>query len=428
MNSLAKKYYKMPRQIALFFLFAFYSALFFNIVIFSGSEWKLVYFVIFSGLISIFFLKKIIINKTILFFCLSPFFLITLNEYFINNQPALNLEDYYTENLLKNISLQYIYIIPLILIPTAIKYTKFKTQLFYSLIVILTTFSLIINFIINIRLDFNRAAFATHFEAVILYDYIIISLTLIATLYTIQIKNKAAPFLIIFCALNIGVIALHGSRGAWLGIPIILLFIYISYFKSHKKNVITSAAAITLISLAITLTPNSPIMKRLENVKSDQTLLVQSNYNSSIGNRIALWKYSVELFKQEAITGVGIKNFYKEVCKLKEKKIIPDCNPHAHNIIFQEIATHGFMGIIALIFKFLIPLAYFISAWRRNGNDKLKLLSMTGISYVTYIFICGMTDYYFFMAFPTLIFYVVILTLIGFIIRFESEHDPRKLI
>ena len=69
---------------------------------------------------------------------------------------------------------------------------------------------------------------------------------------------------------------------------------------------------------------------------------------------IKLYKSGFEVFKNNPLTGVGNKNYRVETCSHKNKFKKNDyfCTTHPHQIYFEFLAEHGFVGIILLLYIF----------------------------------------------------------------------------
>ncbi len=69
---------------------------------------------------------------------------------------------------------------------------------------------------------------------------------------------------------------------------------------------------------------------------------------------IKLYKSGFEVFKNNPLTGVGNKNYRVETCSHKNKFKKNDyfCTTHPHQLYFEFLAEHGFVGIILLLYIF----------------------------------------------------------------------------
>lgn len=316
---------------------------------------------------------------------------------------------------------QFLYILAFILIPTLIFKSKFNNKVFFKTIVLATIFSAFYNGYWNLKLSFDRGLLAAKYDMVILYDYSIIAITLIALCYSIQLKNKYSYVFISVCLINITLIILHGSRGAWLGIPVSLLIIFVSYYKFEKQKVLFSFLVSSIITLGLIYIPNSPVMSRISEFKQDTSLMENKNYNSSVGNRVALFNFSIDKFKESPVIGVGVKQLAQDICDLSKQKVIPECSPHMHNVYLQELLSRGLFGFLALISMFFTPLICFLRALLHNPNANIRLISTSGITFTIYFMICGLTDYIFFMMFTTMLYFLCVCTLMSFIYQVKKS-------
>lgn len=131
--------------------FLFYT----NLVLDDGSSWSLVQILVFISIISVIKYKSFSFNFIITLILFIGFFFITLNEYISHFNKILSYK--YLSEPLNNMVYQFSYIIPLIFLPTLIKETNFKENVFFNIILYATIFSAILNSYWNIKLDFSRA-------------------------------------------------------------------------------------------------------------------------------------------------------------------------------------------------------------------------------------------------------------------------------
>ena len=71
------------------------------------------------------------------------------------------------------------------------------------------------------------------------------------------------------------------------------------------------------------------------------------DFNNNIYNK--LYKSGFEVFKEYPIFGVGNKNYRVETC-LDKKNPKYVCNTHPHQVYFEFLAEHGFVGSVILFF------------------------------------------------------------------------------
>ena len=97
------------------------------------------------------------------------------------------------------------------------------------------------------------------------------------------------------------------------------------------------------------------------------------DFNNNIYNR--LYKSGFEVFKEYPIFGVGNKNYRVEACSDKKNpKYV--CNTHPHQVYFEFLAEHGFVGS-AILFFILFNLVFSKIMIIINSNNYMQLGCLT---------------------------------------------------
>ena len=212
---------------------------------------------------------------------------------------------------------------------------------------------------------------------------------------------------------------LHGSRGAWVGLLFVPIFLVIFYAKTELKKIILMLSLVVCFIGINMVIPNSPLLKRVENFQSDSHNIRNNDYQNSSGIRLFLWNNSVNFFKTAPLTGVGMYEIEAENCRLYEQGDLPHCFQHMHSIYFHELAANGLIGLIGLLMTFFTALIFFI----KNvfvKNLLIKNLAITGAVFVIYYMCSGLTEYYLFFQNTTYVFYWVVASLMSFILINKS--------
>ncbi|MEG1597846.1 MAG: hypothetical protein RR359_06205, partial [Bacilli bacterium] len=149
----------------------------------------------------------------------------------------------------------YLYALPLLLLPTALYSIKNIRITYVKIINFTIIVSVFFNAYINYFYELNRGFLARKFEAIILYDGSIASLSIIALTLNMRKKNTTSFIFVILSLINLYLIILHGSRGTWLGIPVALLIIIVFYFKKNNNKLITVIASCILLTTLSLIIP-----------------------------------------------------------------------------------------------------------------------------------------------------------------------------
>lgn len=185
-------------------------------------------------------------------------------------------------------------------------------------------------------------------------------------------------------------VVLTGSRGGIIAgiIEIVILIWYLRKYNKVKicenlkrKQVITFLLLICITSITVGSVINSRFIEFIK---------YNGNYieHRVGGDRILLWKSSIDMIKDNPITGVGLRNFNKVYIENgyieKEAKEPNLISPH--NIFLHIFVEAGLIGFV----NFMILLLYQLYSGYKYSNDNLILAYFLAI-----IGMCvhGMVDY-----------------------------------
>lgn len=152
------------------------------------------------------------------------------------------------------------------------------------------------------------------------------------------------------------------TRGAWLALAIIFVFVgAIASLKSKKCLMLFTAL---MIAVGVSVYSSSGFMNRVQSITNTQ---FQSNTE-----RVLMWKSAFNMFKDHPAFGVGLGR-YTEM--YHTKYVSPDAKEphlrHAHSNYFQMLGENGFFGFIGYLGFVLSQLymgwMYFIRRKERSG-------------------------------------------------------------
>src|SRR5690606_7175915 len=203
-------------------------------------------------------------------------------------------------------------------------------------------------------------------------------------------KQIKPPF---FVALMImagcmGVMAsfLSGTRGGWVGIPLIVIMFYM-YFSDHisRRYLLSFIALVVFLLTALISLPNTGVMARIDTAVSDIKQYSLGNSATSVGLRFEMWRLGMYSFYENPIIGPGEEQFNaKRMAMAKERGINERAATftHLHNQYVEELAKRGLLGFIGLLFLFLVPLRLFLKRVN-SASGEVKALAVAGALCVT---------------------------------------------
>ena len=243
----------------------------------------------------------------------------------------------------------------------------------------------------------------------LLAGYLLLMLP-VSVFLPVNLKQKLlilAGSVIMFCCL-----ILTGSRGGYIGLITISLFLFIIFLVRQKRLKSIFFYLILFILLILALTFMFPIFT--ERISTIFTFREHSSNNF----RINVWSSCLEMLKDNFLTGIGPGNStFREVYGLYMKNNFDALS--AYNIFLEIGIETGILGCIAFILIFvlsLLKLHYLF--WQKGNLFALGIfLSLVGV------LIHGMTDTVFFR--PQI--FIPFWFLIASIAKLDMEEKERQV-
>ena len=181
------------------------------------------------------------------------------------------------------------------------------------------------------------------------------------------------------------IIIVHQTRGALIGLIMLLIFYTIFQFITKKNfKSLLKKAVILLFPVILVFFINSALENFTSNYTSVNSRMssLQEDSDVSVQSRIRYYKTALESIKDNPIIGIGIGNWALEDIKRAPKAIIGYVvGYHVHNDFLEITAETGIVGFIlfyGIIFWILLKTFFQIL---KNDNNQIKIiifLSITG--------------------------------------------------
>lgn len=214
-------------------------------------------------------------------------------------------------------------------------------------------------------------------------------------------------FMLIGSATGIFLSIHAGSRGGWLALPFILIAWSIIQFKErftcNLNNLFKLILIIFLGTTALTLTfialAKLPmIAARIGAGYADIMNLLNGDFNTSIGTRIAMWiisfKYLVPIAGLSGLGETDVKNLLitLPVDPIQFREAIYHLsNTGPHSDFLAKLLSMGYIGCLAYVLTVFTPLIVFIKNIF-NANLQQRSASRIGLYYLIGIIICGLSN------------------------------------
>jgi O-antigen ligase len=186
------------------------------------------------------------------------------------------------------------------------------------------------------------------------------------------------------------------TRGAWLSIIGIILFLIIYFNKDSLQKMILKFGLI-LVAGFMLFSFNAVIHERLELAYKEfrAPTNLKSEDETSVGHRKQLYVVSIQIIKQNFLMGVSREKFqsaYEDIVK-NDSRFNPKLGTatHAHNELLYAWAELGIFGFAGLLLLYLGPWWFF---WknRLSKNPDIRIASVIGMVMVIHYLISGLPD------------------------------------
>lgn len=151
------------------------------------------------------------------------------------------------------------------------------------------------------------------------------------------------------------------------GYVLYLIMLFVLFLLIFKKriwlaSIITAAVCATAFVLAFNFSATFH-ERALKTVDSIQAMVERQDYNSSLGNRVAVLSNSIEVIKENIWLGVGTGD-HLDAVRAKVAETAPDyahmanAFQHLHNEYFSALIQFGILGLLAFLYIILQLIRY----------------------------------------------------------------------
>lgn len=188
-----------------------------------------------------------------------------------------------------------------------------------------------------------------------------------------------------------------GTRGAWIGglaLTGLTALVAIARIRPRRRAGLTLASAAGLVLIAAGsawFSAGGTIRSRFEAGRAEvRSALVDGNYNSDTGARLAMAGWAWRLFIEHPVRGVGVGGYRPAVEDLLRRQGVDPASralhDHAHNALLHALATTGLVGAGLFIVMLAAGLHGLIRTALREGIGTYTagpLFAMTGLILMT---------------------------------------------
>ena len=195
---------------------------------------------------------------------------------------------------------------------------------------------------------------------------------------SLKLKNKQTLLSAVVLALALMAWLFNATRGAWVALAPVLLFI-LGYYSWCNKKIM--ALCLVLLCVGGAYLVNNPRFVQ-------RTASIVSQKDGSNRARFIFWNESIKVFKEHPVLGVGLGQAKRVI---KESKEYKPWFTHYHSNIFQMLAENGVIGLVG----YLVFMGYFFLKNFKEFLSEKHPQSLIIAASTLAIFIQGITEYNF---------------------------------
>lgn len=245
-------------------------------------------------------------------------------------------------------------------------------------------------------LGWDRAIGATN--AIMLGDIAMLIAVIIAcSLLTVAKTWKHYFTGAVAIVLAISASILTVAKGAWVLVPVIIIWFLWLKRKDMDKVSLILVAAVSVVSIVGLLNVDK-VKNRLNVALTEYELYTENpglNNTSSIGPRIEMWRDSITIWQSNPVLGTGLGDYATDRYNLYKngESNLEVAYAHAHSIYFEVLSTAGMLGLISMVVLMLIlPFKAFYSFWLKEQNIWIKFYALSGMATIIAFAIFGLTE------------------------------------
>lgn len=181
----------------------------------------------------------------------------------------------------------------------------------------------------------------------------------------------------------------QSARGLLLATMFALLLLIFLRYRSERRVFVSIFALIMTVTVLFALS-SQVFQQRLELIEKDLSAVLQGNYTTSLGYRLAIWDVGMRGIAERPLLGHGTgmpEIYFEQTIPTYKNGIYKNLaefqrTSHYHNDLI-EIGMHiGGLGIAAFVFLL----------WSWFQTFKNHHLSGLGAAMICYVFLAGLTD------------------------------------
>lgn len=175
---------------------------------------------------------------------------------------------------------------------------------------------------------------------------------------------------------------LSGSRGGWVGLPVMGWVLYRGYGRQLSHSVkVAAVGAVLVFAVSAYSLPHTGVQHRAHEAVSDIRLYISGEQrDTSLGLRFEMWRGASQLIRERPLLGWGEVGYQAGQQQLAEQGVISPVAAefgHAHNEFIDALAKRGVVGLGVLLMLYILPLRLFAPGLQ-HADLRLRAIAVAG--------------------------------------------------
>lgn len=197
------------------------------------------------------------------------------------------------------------------------------------------------------------------------------------------------------CLAGIYVSIISQSRGGWIAIPILLAVWLVLQNRKRHFIKLSYAFPLLLLSLLASYYFVDIVQQRIDQIFYDLADFSNGQADTSVGQRLQLWKAALYLYGNNPVFGVGPDGFANSMTALSQTGFITQeaaqlGKGEVHSQILANLVELGIPGLLSILSIYFVPLFIFIRSTKSSSNTR-RTAGMMGVCLTLGFFIFGLT-------------------------------------
>jgi O-antigen ligase len=187
-----------------------------------------------------------------------------------------------------------------------------------------------------------------------------------------------------------------GTRGGWIALPPVVLIWWVLLGREKLSWRLNAwLAGVLIVFAVVSYFFIGKVHDRVGDLYADVAELFHADLDTSLGERIQIWRVALQLIAENPVFGIGPDEFRNVLPAMKDfftSVGFETAHAEIHSEILLRAVSLGIFGFASIVAIYAAPLIFFIrAAGRPSGSLRVRSAGVMGACFVTCFLIFGLT-------------------------------------